>query len=81
MTKIITGSFLIWKGLDLHTDSRTKHPRKAKSKELAKVIYNCYVCRDKCEIYSPAEDKYVKCRRCDGCRIKMDSTDDYDWFD
>ena len=48
---------------------------------VAKVRYNCYVCRDKCEIYSPVEDTYVKCRRCDGCRIKMDSIDDYDWLD
>ena len=79
MTKIITANFLVWKTMDLQTNSRTKHPKKFQIKKDLKTRYNCFVCRDKCKVYSVSEDKYVKCRRCDGCRIKF--TKDYDWLD
>lgn len=71
MTKIITANFLIWKGMDLQSESRTKRPKiKLKGK------YECPACLDKHKIYCPDTDSYRKCRRCDGSRII-----NYDWFD
>jgi hypothetical protein len=80
MTKIITANFLIWKSMDLHTDSRTKRPNKYVSKQELKHENKCPVCRDKCKIYNPRLDTYIKCRRCEGCTINVVSKD-YDWLD
>ena len=80
MTKIITANFLMWKGMELHSDSRTKLTVKYALKKQIKEEYNCPMCRDKCKIYNPILDTYMKCRRCDGCTIKLDSKD-YDWLD
>lgn len=74
MTKIITANFLLWKSMDLQTNSRTKRPRRKM------MTCNCPMCFDKCEYYCPETDSYKKCRRCDGCRIKL-NTSDYDWLD
>ena len=76
MTKIITANFMIWKSMDLHTNSRTKHPRKYMYKKKLECDHNCAVCRGKCVIYNPGTDTYHKCRRCEQTVKK-----DYDWFD
>jgi len=40
MTKIITANFLMWKGMELHSDSRTKRPVKYALKKQIKEEYN-----------------------------------------
>jgi hypothetical protein len=76
MTKIITANFMIWKSMDLQTNSRTKHPRKYVYKKKLKCDHNCTACKGTCKIYNPHADSYHKCRRCEQ-KVK----DDYDWFD
>lgn len=76
MTKIITANFLIWKSMELHTDSRTKHPVKRAVKNDTKCEHACCACRDTKQIYNPKTDTYHKCRRC----VNL-TTSNYDWFD
>lgn len=76
MTKIITANLMIWKSMDLHTDSRTKYPAKNKVKKITKHDHKCHVCRDVRRIYNPITDSYRKCRRC-----TESNSGDYDWLD